>query len=177
MDLTITTVIIAFAGVFLISFMKGAFGGGFSIVVMPLLSFVMDPVTAGGLLAPLFIAMYLFALRYWKPSTWSKPDLVLLLPGLVVGIGLGYVLFRVLDHRAVAIVMAVVTLIFVALSFLGGPEATIRPRSTRKAVAAGLGSGIASMVAHSGGPPLAMYLLPLGLSKDVYAGTSSMFFT
>ena len=33
------------------------------------------------------------------------------------------------------------------------------------------------MVAHSGGPPLAMYLLPLGLSKDVYAGTTSLFFT
>jgi uncharacterized protein len=137
----------------------------------------MDPVTAGGLLAPLFIAMDLYALRYWKPSTWSKPDLKLLLPGLVAGIGLGYVLFRMLDHRAVAIVMAVVTLIFVALWFFGGPEVTIQPRSTRKAVAAGLDSGIASMVARSGGPPLAMYLLPLGLSKDVYAGTSSMFFT
>ena len=46
------------------------------------------PGTAGGLLAPLFVAMDLFALRYWKPSTWSKPDLVLLLPGLVIGIGL-----------------------------------------------------------------------------------------
>jgi hypothetical protein len=89
MELTVTTVLIAFAGVFLICFMKGAFGGGFSIVGIPLLSFVMDPVTAGGLLAPLFIAMDLFALRYWKPSTWSKPDLALLLPGLVIGIGLG----------------------------------------------------------------------------------------
>jgi uncharacterized membrane protein YfcA len=82
MELTVTTILVAFAGVFLICFMKGAFGGGFSIVGIPLLSFVMDPVTAGGLLAPLFIAMDLFALRYWKPSTWSKPDLVLLLyPG------------------------------------------------------------------------------------------------
>jgi uncharacterized protein len=61
--------------------------------------------------------------------------------------------------------------------FFGGPEVTVQPRSTPKAVAAGLSSGVASMVAHSGGPPLAMYLLPLGLSKDVYAGTSSMFFT
>lgn len=95
--------------------MKGAFGGGFSIVGIPLLSFVMDPVTAGGLLAPLFITMDLFALRSWKPSTWSKPDLVLLFPGLVTGMGLGYLLFRVLDHRVVAIVMAVVTLIFVGL--------------------------------------------------------------
>ena len=33
------------------------------------------------------------------------------------------------------------------------------------------------MVAHSGGPPLAMYLLPRGLSKEVYAGTTSLFFT
>jgi hypothetical protein len=84
--------------------MKGAFGGGFSIIGIPLLSIVMDPVTAGGLLAPLFIVMDLFALRYWKPSTRSKPDLVLLVPGVVVGIGLGYLylLFRFLGpsrHR------------------------------------------------------------------------------
>src|SRR4030095_14227457 len=177
MELTTTTILVAFAGVFLICFMKGAFGGGFAIVGIPLLSLVLDPVTAGGLLAPLFIAMDLYALRYWKPSTWSKPDLKLLVPGLVAGIGLGYVLFRVLDHRAVAIVMAVVTLTFVALWFFGGSEVTAQPRSTPKAVAAGVSSGITTMVAHSGGPPLAVYLLPLGLSKDVYAGTTSLFFT
>ena len=177
MDVTVATVIIAFSGVFLICFMKGAFGGGFSIVGIPLLSCVMDPVTAGGLLAPLFIAMDLFALRYWKPSTWSKPDLVLLLPGLVIGIALGYLLFRVLDHRAVAIVMAVVTLSFVGIWLVSDPKVVIRPRSSPKAVAAGLASGVTTMVAHSGGPPLAMYLLPLGLSKEVYAGTTSLFFT
>ena len=177
MDVTVATVIIAFSGVFLICFMKGAFGGGFSIVGIPLLSCVMDPVTAGGLLAPLFIAMDLFALRYWKPSTWSKPDLALLLPGLVIGIALGYLLFRVLDHRAVAIVMAVVTLSFVGIWLVSDPKVVIRPRSSPKAVAAGLASGVTTMVAHSGGPPLAMYLLPLGLSKEVYAGTTSLFFT
>jgi catechol 2,3-dioxygenase-like lactoylglutathione lyase family enzyme len=88
MELTVNTILVAFAGVFLICFMKGAFGGGFSIVGIPLLSVVMDPVTAGGLLAPLFIAMDLFALLYWKPSTWSKPDLALLLPGLIAREGI-----------------------------------------------------------------------------------------
>jgi uncharacterized protein len=102
---------------------------------------------------------------------------VLLLPGLVLGIGLGYVLFRVLDHRAIAIVMAAITLIFVSLWFVGGATVKIRPRSSPKAIAAGLASGVTTMVAHSGGPPLAMYLLPLGLSKEVYAGTTSLFFT
>ena len=176
-DLTLATMLVAFAGVFLICFMKGAFGGGFSIVGIPLLSIVMDPVTAGGLLAPLFIAMDLFALRYWKPSTWSKPDLVLLLPGLVTGIGLGYLLFRFLDHRAISIVMAVTTLAFVGLWLFAGAETAIQPRSTPKAIGAGLASGVTTMVAHSGGPPLAMYLLPLGLSKELYAGTTSLFFT
>ena len=177
MELTAATIAVALAGVFLICFMKGAFGGGFSIIGIPLLSLVMDPVTAGGLLAPLFIAMDLFALRYWKPSTWSKPDLALLLPGLVTGIGLGYLLFRFLDHRAIAIVMAVITLIFVALWFAGGSKVTARPRSAPRALAAGFTSGVTTMVAHSGGPPLAMYLLPLGLAKEIYAGTTSLFFT
>lgn len=177
MDLSATTILVTFAGVFLICFMKGAFGGGFAIVGIPLLSLVMDPVKAGGLLAPLFIAMDLFSLRYWKPSTWSKPDLKLLVPGLVAGIGIGYALFRFLDHRAIAIVMAAITLTFVALWFKSGGQVKVRPRSSPKAVAAGLSSCITTMVAHSGGPPLAMYLLPLGLSKQLYAGTTSMFFT
>ncbi|MGW9911832.1 uncharacterized protein ACUXSM_001774, partial [Burkholderia sp. 132550021-2] len=177
LQLTLATILIAFAGVFVIAFMRGAFGGGFAIIGIPLLSLVMDPVTAGGLLAPLFIAMDLFALRYWKPSTWSKPDLVLLLPGLVVGIGFGYLAFRFLDHRAIELLMAVVTLVFVGLWVRGGAEPTVRPRSSPKAVSAGLASGVTTMVAHSGGPPLAMYLLPLGLSKEMYAGTTSLFFT
>src|SRR5215475_3965216 len=142
MELTIPTFLVAFAGVFLISFMRGAFGGGFAIIGIPLLSTVMDPVTAGGLLAPLFVVTDLVALRYWKPSTGSRPDLVLLLPGLLAGIGLGYLLFRFLDHRAIAIVMAVVTLIFAGLWFAGGGQVTIRPRSAPKALAAGLASGV-----------------------------------
>lgn len=177
MELTFVTILVAFAGVFLISFMRGAFGGGFAIVGIPLLSIVMDPVAAGGLLAPLFIAMDLYALRYWKPSTWSRPDLMLLLPGLVIGIGAGYLLFRVLDHRAIAIMMAAITLAFVGLWLVRGGEVTRHPRSSPKAIAAGLTSGVTTMVAHSGGPPLAMYLLPLGLSKEIYAGTTSLFFT
>ena len=176
-SLSVDTILVAFAGVFLICFMKGAFGGGFAIVGIPFLSLVMDPVTAGGLLAPLFVAMDLFGLRYWKPSTWSKQDLRLLVPGLVVGVGAGYLLFTVLDHRVIAILMAVVTLIFVGLWFAAGGEVVTRPRSAPRAIAAGLTSGITTMVAHSGGPPLAIYLLPLGLSKEMYAGTTSMFFT
>ena len=86
------TISLTVAGVFVIALMKGGFGGGFAIVGIPLLALVMDPITAGALLAPLFVAMDLVALRYWKPSTWSKPDLKVLLPSLVIGVALGTLL-------------------------------------------------------------------------------------
>src|SRR5262245_8973211 len=40
----------------------------------------MGPPMAGALLAPLFVAMDLFARRDCKPSTWSKQDLKILVP-------------------------------------------------------------------------------------------------
>ena len=45
---------------------------------------------------------------------------------------IGYAVFRVLDHRAIAIVMAAITLIFVGLWFARGGEVTVRPRSAPK---------------------------------------------
>jgi uncharacterized protein len=172
-----SVLLIAACGVFLIAFMKGAFGGGLAIIGIPLLSLVMDPIAAGALLAPLFVVMDMAALYYWRPSTWSKIDLILLLPGLACGTGIGFMLMTMTDPSAIAIIMALITLTFTGLWFHGGGQIVQQPRSKPKALIAGTASGITSMVAHSGGPPLAMYLLTLGLPKAVYAGTSSSFFT
>lgn len=171
-----TILLVAAFGVFIIAFMKGAFGGGLAIIGIPVLSLVMDPISAGALLAPLFVLMDIGALYYWRPKTWSRIDLMLLLPGLACGTAIGYMLLSVTDRNAVAIVIAVITLAFTGLWFRGGGKIVERPRSKPKAVLAGTASGITSMMAHSGGPPVAMYLLPLGLPKAVYAGTSSSFF-
>src|SRR5262249_45851840 len=168
---------VAWLGVFVIAFMRGAFGGGFAVIGIPLLALVMDPIQAGALLAPLFIAMDVCALRYWKPSTWSKPDLVLLVPAMAIGIVIGFLALRAIDRHAVAIGIGAITLVFAGLWFLGGAKVEPRPRSTPKALLAGVASGITTMMAHSGGPPLAMYLLPLGMPKHLYAGTTSLFFT
>lgn len=177
MDLNFYVVAMSLLAVGVIGFMKGAFGGGFAIIGIPLMALVMDPITAGSVLAPVFVAMDLFALRYWKPRTWSRPDLAWLVPGLLVGVAAGYVVLRQVDRHFVEVLMAVTTLLFAWLWWRGGASVTARPRSSGKALLAGGASGITTMVAHSGGPPLAMYLLPLGLSKEVYGGTTSMFFT
>jgi uncharacterized membrane protein YfcA len=166
------TILVAAVAVFVISFLKGAFGGGFAILGIPLLALVMDPISAGALLAPLFLWSDVFAFRYWKPSTWSWPDL----PGLVAGSALGFVGMQVADRHTVAVAIALITLGFAALWFVQGGQVVMRPRSRVKGVLAGFASGVTSMIAHSGGPPVAMYLLPLGLSKALYAGTTATFF-
>ena len=175
--LSLSAFAVTIAGVFLIAFVKGAFGGGFALVGIPLLSLAMDPLTAGAILAPLFIVMDVVALRYWSPSTWSRPDLKTLVPAMLVGTAVGTWVLAELDERAIAILMAVVSLAFTLLWLRGGAQVTVRDRSLPAAVAAGFGSGLTSMVAHAGGPPLAMYMLGLGLSKGLYAGTTSIFFT
>jgi uncharacterized protein len=177
MSVDLLSFTLAESGVLLIAFMKGAFGRGFAIVGIPLLSLASDPIVAGALLAPLFIIMDLTALRYWKATTWSRPDLQVLLPALVGGIAVGYLAIRRLDRHAVEVTIALITLAFTGLWFAGGGKPGEHPRSVPKAVLAGISSGFTTMVAHAGGPPLAMYLLPLGLPKAVYAGTTSLFFT
>jgi len=172
----LSVLLVAAGGVFLISFMKGAFGGGLAVIGIPFLALVMDPIAAGALLAPLFVVMDVVALYYWRPGTWSKIDLMLLLPGLAAGLGIGFLLMSAIDRNAVAIAIALITLAFAALWFRGGGRIEQRLRSKPKALIAGTASGITSMIAHSGGPPVAMYLLPLGLPKAVYASTSSSFF-
>jgi len=171
-----TVILVAAFGVFLIAFMKGAFGGGLAIIGIPVLSLVMDPVTAGALLAPLFVLMDACALYYWRPKTWSRIDLALLVPALACGTAIGFMLMTAVDRNTFAILIALITLAFTGLWFRGGGRIVQRPRSKVKALVAGTVSGVSSMMAHSGGPPVAMYLLPLGLPKAVYAGTSSSFF-
>lgn len=171
----IALMLVAFA-VFLITVMKGAFGGGFAIVGIPFMALVMDPIAAGALLALVLCLSDIVALRYWRPSTWSTADLKLLMPGQLLGIGAAYLFMRAADRSFVAVIIAILTLWFAGLWFAGGGRISAQPRSSVKGVAAGVASGIGSMLAHSGGPPVAMYLLPLGLPKSEYAGTTFVFF-
>ena len=61
-----STLFLTLAGVFVIAFMKGSFGGGFAIIGIPLLALVMDPLTAGGRSRMVYVAN----LTMWR----SRPD-------------------------------------------------------------------------------------------------------
>jgi uncharacterized membrane protein YfcA len=170
-------VALTLTGVFIIAFMKGAFGGGAAGVGIPLLALGMDPLTAGALLAPLFVVMDVCALRYFSPSTWSMPDVARLLPAMITGIAAGYFALSLMNPHMIEIAIAVTTLAFAAQWYLKRARAAGTPLPRALALIAGFASGITTMVAHAGGPPLAIYLLRRGLPKAVLAGTMSIVFT
>jgi uncharacterized protein len=153
---------------------KGAFGGGLAIVGIPLMALVMDPIAAAIMIAPLVVFMDLFALRAFPPSTWSRPDLKWLLVGLLLGIALGWLTFEIVDRRIVILLIALTTLGFTLRWFWKDRLDPPPPHGVLPGRAVGLGAvgGFTTFIAHSGGPPVAMYLLGRQLDKTVFAGTT-----
>lgn len=175
--LTPSAIAAALAAIFIISFFKGAFGGGVAMVGIPLMSLAMDPLVAGAVMAPLLLVMDAVALRHWSPRTWSRADVRWLIPGTLIGTALAAWLLTGLDERAVAALMGVLGLGFAAFWLAGGVSAQGWPARPAFALTAATASGATSMIAHAGGPPLAIYLLGRGLPKEQYAGTTSIVFT
>ncbi len=170
--------LVGWATTLLIAIGKGAFGGGLAILGVPLLALVTDPLQGAIMVALLVAAMDLFAIGSFGVSTWSKPDLAWLIPGLVVGIAIGYVVFLIVDSRIVTLIIGIVTLAFTAHWFARGrlSPAGRMPASPPLALLAGTASGFTTFVAHAGGPPVAIYLLARGLSKTAFVGTTIAFF-
>jgi hypothetical protein len=163
----------------LIAIGKSAFGGGLAILGIPLLAMVTEPLDAAIMVSLLVSLMDLMALQGFGRDTWSKPDLIWLLPGLVTGIGIGYLVFVRVDPRIVTLVIGLTTLGFTAHWFLKGQlaPAGARPVSPGLALLAGTASGFTTFVAHAGGPPVAIYLLGRGLDKMKLVGTTIVLFT
>jgi uncharacterized protein len=171
--------LVGWATILVIAIGKSAFGGGLAILGIPLLAFVVKPLDAAIIVAMLVSAMDIMALRRFGSETRSKPDLVWLLPGLVAGIGIGWLVFVRVDPRLVTLVIGVTTLAFTLQWFLKGRLAApgSRPVSPPLALLAGTASGFTTFVAHAGGPPVAMYLLGRGLPKSLLVGTTIALFT
>jgi uncharacterized protein len=168
------------ATVFAIAFSKGAFGGGMASIGVPMLSLITDPIGAAIILAPLVSLMDMFTLRAFGPSSWSKPDLRVLLPGLLIGLGIGWLVFEWVDPRIVALLIGTISLSFALHWFWKRTKKTVsapKPVSASLGVVAGAISGFTTFIAHAGGPPIAMYLIRRQLDKTLFVGTNTAIFT
>jgi hypothetical protein len=166
---------VAVPAVLLTGLSKSGFAGGLGSLATPMIALTVPVPQAAAIMLPLLMAMDATGLQ----QLWRERDPVLvrrLVPGGLVGIGIGALLFGVLPTRAVAALVGALTLAFLAQRLLFAPrkDAPQAPHWVGRACA--VVAGFTSFVAHAGGPPISAYTLPLRLAPTVLSGTMAVFF-
>lgn len=170
----------ASAAIILVGISKAGFGGGVGAIATPLMALTIPVADAAAILLPILIVADIFSLRhYW--NVYDRRSLWLMLPGAIVGIVMGGLLFGYFrdNERTLKMVLGAVSLVFVAYQLgraliLGALTKSKPPAAT--GVLLGGAAGFTSTLAHAGGPPATLYLLPQQLPRDVFVGTNVIFF-
>jgi uncharacterized protein len=159
---------------------KSGFGGGISVIAVPLLALAIPPADASALVLPVLIFGDILAFRSYR-KTIDKKNFRLLLPCLLVGVLIGTFFFQaVIDNKRVLNVgIAVIALGFVI--FQVTREALFKrlehhPPAKLWGLLLGTTAGFTSMIAHVGGPLVTIFLLPQNLGKASFVGTSITLF-
>ncbi len=161
---------------------KGGFGVGSGGIAVPLMSIFIAPPEAAGIMLPLLCAMDLFGVHAYR-GRWSKAHLAVLLPGALIGIAAGGLAFGMLPVNAIRLLLGGIAVTFALNRWF---RLTERLSAKLAAGAAppgriagwfwGAVSGFTSTLAHAGGPPFAVWMLPQRLDKTLLVGTSVVFF-
>lgn len=170
---------LAVPAVLLTGISKGGLSG-LGALAVPLLAMTLPPGQAVGVMLPILCLMDLFGLWAYRKA-WSRSQMGVLLSGALIGIVLGALTFDRLDDNAVRIAIGGNALLFTLMSGFrairnpGKLERATQPE-TLKGIFWSSFSGFASYIAHAGGPPLLMYLLPQRMEKMLLAGTMTVYF-
>lgn len=143
---------------------------------VPLLSLVMSPLQAAVWLLPIYVASDAVAVWLWRRQ-YSAPNLRLLIPAGVAGVGLGWVTAAWVSDAAVGLMIGVLGVAFCLHQWWPrrvAPQA--RPIAPARGVLWGVVAGFTSFISHAGAPPFQVFVLPQRLPKAVYAGTATWFF-
>ncbi|WP_290985410.1 sulfite exporter TauE/SafE family protein [Ferrovibrio sp.] len=166
----------AMPAVILIGLSKGGFGPGTSLLALPLMSLTIPPLQAAAITLPVLCIMDLAGLWAYR-KTWDRANMMIILPGALVGILIGTLTADWVSNRGVQIIIGLVAVVFVLDKWLrkGSPQAA--PMNVKKGLFWSVISGFTSFIAHAGGPPLSVYLVPQRLDKTLFVGTSIVYFT
>ncbi len=146
------------------------------IISVPLMSLVMSPVQAAGLLLPVYVISDVGGLIAFQRD-FDTRVLMTTLPGALVGIGVGWATASIVPVRGVTLIVGIIGLSF-ALNALIRPRLDATPRPPTVAAGSFWGglAGYTSFVSHSGAPLWQVYTQPLRLPPLIFAGTTTWFF-
>ncbi|MCU0985948.1 MAG: sulfite exporter TauE/SafE family protein [Acetobacteraceae bacterium] len=159
---------------------KGGFASGGGNLAVPAMALMIPPGQAAGIVLPILCLMDIVGVWAYRRD-WDRRLMLILTPGALAGVALGAFAFGELSDRAVKTLIGAVAVLFTlhawAKAWLARGQAAEPPGENRvTAFAASLASGFTSTLAHAGGPPLAMYLLPRRYARTLLNATTVMFF-
>lgn len=169
--------LVAIPAVILLGMSKGGFSG-IGAIAMPLLSLVISPVQAAAILLPVLIVQDVVGVWAFRKD-WDRGVLALLVPTATAGILLGYLLAAKVSVAAVLAALGVISIAFATIRLWverGHKVQASKDASPLIGAALGITAGFTSQVAHAGGPPFQMWVLPKGLKPATLAGTAAIFF-
>lgn len=156
---------------------KGGFGASAGFAGTPILALAAGPEAALAIMLPVLWMMDWVGLRaYWRQ--WDRAHGLALLTSAAVGVAVGALLFPIAPEAFILLLIGATAVAFVLLRVFVGPTATLAPGLGARTSARVFGStaGFTSMIAHAGGPLVAMYLLPRGLDRRTFQATTVLFF-
>ncbi len=167
----------AIPAVILIGLAKGGFSG-LGALGTPLIALGMDPVRGAAILLPILIVQDVVSVAAFRKS-WDGKVLAVMLPGAIVGVALGYAFAASVSERAILAALGAVSILFGAYR-LWAERGHIVAASSRSPAWVGslfgIATGFTSQIAHAGGPPFQMWVMPRRLPRDVFVGTTAIFF-
>ena len=171
--------LVASVAVVLTGIAKAGFGGGVGIAATPLMILVAPPPVAPRIILPILCVCDWFALYHYR-RTFDKPNLVKLMPGVVVGIGLASFFLGKVDESRLKFWIGVLCVLFVGYqlgkTWINREWQHFRPK-TWQGWCFGFGVGVTSTLAHAAGPVATMFLLPQNLGRRLFVGTTVILFT
>lgn len=155
---------------------KSGFAVGVGAVSAPLLTLVLSARDAAGVLLPVLLLLDAIALVvYRRQVDWRI--FRIMLPGALVGTGIGWALSAVVDEAMVRLAIGLITLAFVLDAWLPLRKSLAgMPPSRFWGWFWGGVAGFTSFVSHTGGPPFQIYVMPQRLTPAIFAGTTAFFF-
>jgi uncharacterized protein len=152
--------------------------GGLPVVGMlgvPVLSLVISPVAAAGLLLPVYVVSDIFGLYAYR-AAFDRRVVAILAAGATLGVGIGWATASVVPEAVVTVLVGLIGAVF-ALNLLIRPQLpAARAARVGPGLFWGMLTGFTSFVSHAGAPPFQVYVQPLGLAKAVFAGTTTVLF-
>ncbi|HEX7620173.1 MAG TPA: sulfite exporter TauE/SafE family protein [Anaerolineales bacterium] len=169
--------IMIIAVAFMISLSKGGLGGMLGALATPMMALVMPANQVLGLLLPFMLLADVFAVAlHWRK--WNGRLVWLLTPGAVVGVTIGTFFIANAPTNVLKIGLAVIALVFVVYKIFEKrllAAVQYKERSWHGWLA-GTAGGFASSLAHSGGPPISIYLMLQDVTPGVFIATAVLFF-